>query len=441
MPTLVKVPSMGESINEVTLLKWHRADGERVAPGEPVAEVETDKANADIPSAEGGVIKHLVQPGTVVKVGDAIAEVDPAGSPKASSATPANATGVAASVGTPSLSSNGTSPTSASAKRPEDLSPATRRAVAETGVDPARVTPTGPGGRLTKEDVEKAAAGKSTPPPFSTETVRPEVTIAQNQSASQPSPPKAQQPSASEIAATTGAVPAAPGTRRLAMSRIRKRIAENLVKAKQSTAMLTTFNEVDMSAIMNLRSTYKEAFEKKHGIGLGFMGFFVRAASIALTEFERVNGQIDGDDIVLFDHVHMGVAVSTDRGLTVPVLKNAHSMSFATIEKEIKRVALAARDGKLGLDDLSGGTFTITNGGIFGSLLSTPILNLPQSAILGMHAIKERPVVIDGQIVVRPMMYLALSYDHRIIDGRESVTFLVRIKQLLEDPTRLLLDV
>jgi 2-oxoglutarate dehydrogenase E2 component (dihydrolipoamide succinyltransferase) len=225
------------------------------------------------------------------------------------------------------------------------------------------------------------------------------------------------------------------------MSKIRKRIAENLVKAKNTTAMLTTFNEVDMSAIMKLRSTYKESFEKKHGIGLGFMGFFVKAACIGLKEFERVNGQIDGDDVVLFDHVHMGVAVSTERGLTVPVLKNAQNMSFARVESEIKRVAIAARDGKLGIDEMSGGTFTITNGGVFGSLLSTPILNLPQSAILGMHTIQQRPMAVDGKVEIRPMMYLALSYDHRIIDGKESVSFLVRLKQLLEDPQRLLLDV
>ena len=253
----------------------------------------------------------------------------------------------------------------------------------------------------------------------------------------QPAQPAAQQ---SQRSATSAPSPAG-GMRRVPMSKIRKRIAETLVRAKNTTAMLTTFNEVDMSAIMKLRATYKESFEKKHGIGLGFMSFFVKACTIALKQYERVNGQLDGDDVLLFDNVHMGVAVSTERGLTVPVVKHANNMSFAKIETEIKRVAIAARDGKLGIDEMSGGTFTITNGGIFGSLNSTPIINPPQSAILGMHAIVERAVVIAGKVEVRPMMNLALSYDHRIIDGKESVSFLVRVKQLLEDPTRLMLDV
>jgi len=237
------------------------------------------------------------------------------------------------------------------------------------------------------------------------------------------------------------AKPVSAGARRSPMSKLRKRIASNLVQAKNTTAMLTTFNEVDMSAVMALRTKYKESFEKKHGIGLGFMSFFVRASCVALKEFERVNGQIDGDDMILHDHVHMGVAVSTERGLTVPVIRNTHEMSFAKIESEIKRVAAAAKDGKLGLDELSGGTFTITNGGVFGSLLSTPIINIPQSAILGMHSIQSRPVAINDKVEIRPMMYLALSYDHRIIDGKESVSFLVRIKNLLEDPSRLILEV
>jgi 2-oxoglutarate dehydrogenase E2 component (dihydrolipoamide succinyltransferase) len=301
----------------------------------------------------------------------------------------------------------------------EDLSPATRRAAVEGNVDVSKLSGTGPGGRITKEDV--VAAGSS--------------------STAAPSAPVAAQQGQRAVPSTQVQASVGGGIRRVPMSKIRKRIAETLVRAKNTTAMLTTFNEVDMSAIMKLRATYKESFEKKHGIGLGFMSFFVKACTIGIKQYERVNGQLDGDDVLLFDHVHMGVAVSTERGLTVPVLKHADQMGFAKIESEIKRVATAARDGKLSIDELSGGTFTITNGGIFGSLLSTPILNPPQSAILGMHAIVERPVAIAGKVEIRPMMNLALSYDHRIIDGKESVTFLVRVKQLLEDPTRLMLDV
>jgi 2-oxoglutarate dehydrogenase E2 component (dihydrolipoamide succinyltransferase) len=369
------------------------------------------------------VVKRTVKEGTVVKVGQAIGTIDTdakvGAAPKAAGPAPAKA-----EVPKP--------------KAEPELMPAARRASAELKVDPADVKGTGKAGRVLKEDVE--AHAKTTP--FSTETVRPEVTIATPveikpaavQQGVAPTTPRAPEP-------TFAVASSKPGERRQPMSKIRKRIAENLVRAKQETALLTTFNEVDMSAIMALRNKYKDAFEKKHQVGLGFMSFFVRACCIALRDFERVNGQIDGDDVVLFDHVHMGVAVSTERGLTVPVLKNAHQMSFAKIENEIKRVATAAKDGKLGLDELSGGTFTITNGGIFGSLLSTPIINPPQSAILGMHAIQQRPIAVDGKVEIRPMMYLALSYDHRIIDGRESVTFLVKVKNLLEDPARLMLDV
>lgn len=429
MATDVKVPSLGDSVTEAVLIKWHKKDGEFVNRDEPIAELETDKANTDISSPASGVFKGAVAQGTTIKVGQTIGTIDE----KASAPSKSTSSTPTASEKSESKSKSD-KPTRSVAL--DDLSPATRRAVQDAGVDPSKITATGPGGRLTKEDVEKYVQANKTP--FSTETVRPEVSVGKPIEATiKSSDPVVSSP----VSASTSSVPASPGTRRQPMSKIRKRIAENLVKAKQQTAMLTTFNEVDMSAIMKLRGTYKESFEKKHGIGLGFMSFFVRACCVALREFERVNGQIDGDDFVLFDHVHMGVAVSTDRGLTVPVLKNADRMSFAQIESEIKRVAIAARDGKLGLDELSGGTFTITNGGIFGSLNSTPIINPPQSAILGMHAIKDRPVVVDGKIEIRPMMNLALSYDHRIIDGRESVSFLVKVKALLEDPMRLMLDV
>jgi 2-oxoglutarate dehydrogenase E2 component (dihydrolipoamide succinyltransferase) len=437
MATEEKIPPAGESVTEVTFIKWARQDGEFVKEGDPIAEVETDKANADLYADASGVLKYKpgVTQGKVLKIGEVFATIDasakptatatapsaPAAAPKPAGATPVNdSKPIAAPVNSP-----------VNASKIEDLSPAARRAAAEGNVDVSKLVGTGPGGRVTKEDIEKtgngvpAAAASSS----STSTAAPATAAA---ALSKPSVPNTQ---------STAPVLSAGGMRRTPMSKIRKKIAENLVRAKNTTAMLTTFNEVDMSAIMKLRTQYKEPFEKKHGIGLGFMGFFVKAVAIGLKEFERVNGQIDGDDVVLFDNVHMGVAVSTERGLTVPVLKYAEQMSFARIENEIKRVATAAREGKLGIDEMSGGTFTITNGGIFGSLNSTPIINPPQSAILGMHAIVQRPVAIDGKVEIRPMMNLALSYDHRIVDGKESVSFLVRVKQLLEDPTRLLLDV
>ena len=440
-----KIPPAGESVAEVTFLKFTKADGELVKEGDPIAEVETDKANADLFASASGVFKYAagVQAGAVLKIGAVFATIDPNAKPSEMKSTPSTGAAHSGPVGTNqagakshAASDSGTGATSGTLPPPagapskagnlEDLSPATRRAATEGNVDVIKLAGTGPNGRITKEDVEGTADRATTIPAQAAPTTQP---------AAQPAAKQQTQATAPSSGASAG------GSRRVPMSKIRKRIAENLVKAKNTTAMLTTFNEVDMSAIMKLRSTYKESFEKKHGIGLGFMGFFVKACCIGLKEFERVNGQIDGDDVILFDHVHMGVAVSTERGLTVPVLKNAQNMSFAKVESEIKRVAGAARDGKLGIDEMSGGTFTITNGGVFGSLLSTPILNLPQSAILGMHTIQPRPMAVDGKVEIRPMMYLALSYDHRIIDGKESVSFLVRLKQLLEDPQRLLLDV
>ncbi|MFT3785590.1 MAG: 2-oxoglutarate dehydrogenase complex dihydrolipoyllysine-residue succinyltransferase [Tepidisphaeraceae bacterium] len=436
----IKVPSAGESVTEVTLIKWNKSVGEYVNALEGVAEAETDKANTDINSESAGVlVSTLAKPGDVVKVGAVIAKIDTDGKPStgsvakpssapavAQSAAPTPTAGVAASVATGSSSKS---------VKPEDLSPATRRVVAETGVDASKITGTGKDGRLTKEDVEKAAAK----PAMS--AVEPPAPRAAEATRVPPPPPPGATIKAPAGAPAPVKIDAKDGVRRTPMSKIRKRIAETLVSVKQRTAMLTTFNEVDMTAVMALRGKYKEGFEKKHGVGLGFMSFFVKACTIALKEFERVNGQIDGDDIVLFDHVHMGVAVSTERGLMVPVLKHADKMSFAQIESEIKRLAIGARDNKLALDELGGGTFTITNGGVFGSLLSTPIINGNQSAILGMHTIQNRPVAAGDKVEVHPMMYLALSYDHRIVDGKESVSFLVKVKNLLEDPSRLLLDV
>jgi 2-oxoglutarate dehydrogenase E2 component (dihydrolipoamide succinyltransferase) len=425
MPIIdIKMPAVGDSITEATLIRWTKNDGEAVGMDEPIAEFETDKSNVDVPSTAAGVIKTSVKPGTVVKIGSVIAQIDTDAKASATAKTAAPAAAPSA----PKTAAPSAPATPVAKASPEDLSPAPRRAAAELGVDTSKIEGSGKGGRVTKEDVERAASTKS----------------ASNNSAAAPSasvaPPAAPSKPASAPPAPVK-VNAVEGTRRTPMSKIRKRIAETLVKVKQQTAMLTTFNEVDMSAVMALRSKYKEGFEKKHGIGLGFMSFFVKACAIALREFEKVNGQIDGDDIVTFDHVHMGVAVSTERGLLVPVLKHADKMSFAQIESEIKRLALGARDGKLAPDELSGGTFTITNGGVFGSLLSTPIINGNQSAILGMHTIQQRPVAVGDKVEVHPMMYLALSYDHRIIDGKDSVSFLVRVKNLLEDPSRLLLDV
>ncbi len=413
MPTTVNVPNLGDSVTQATLLRWHKQPGEKVELDEPICELETDKANADVTATVAGIFTPApnVTPGTVIQVGQALASIDPDGK-AVESKTPA-----------PSAPAK-SSPAQADPAKKDELSPAVRRLIEEHKLDASQITPTGPGGRLTKEDVVNYQ--EATDP--SKNRMQPATDVDVNQAASaKRSAPQAKNET--------------DGVTRTPISKIRKRIADNLLRAQQTAAILTTFNEVDLSKVMELRSKHKEKFEKLHGVGLGFMSFFGKAVTTALREFPRVNGQLDGDDVVTFDYVNLGIAVSTDRGLAVPVLRHADKMSFGKIESEIKRLAQAVRDGKLGLQELSGGTFTITNGGVFGSLLSTPILNPPQSAILGMHTIQKRPVVIDDQIVVRPMMYIALSYDHRLIDGRESVTFLVRVKELLEDPSRLLLEV
>ncbi len=396
MPVDVVLPELGESVTDAILVEWLKSDGEAVTVDEPLAVIETDKADVELPAPSAGVLHTLKADGDTIEVGETIATIDEDG--KAVSKAE-----VSEKVDTPVES-----------VQDDGLSPAVRRLVTEHDLDPAAITGTGKDGRLTKEDV-----------------------LAYLESAASDSP--VSEPEAS-------APPPAPavssdGERREPMSQIRTRIAERLVSAQQTAAMLTTFNEVDMSGIFDLRAKYKEMFADVHGISLGLMSFFVRASVIALQEYPDVNASIDGSDIVYRDYVNMGIAVGTDRGLVVPVLKSAERMSFATIESEIKRVALSAREGKLGLDELSGGTFTITNGGVFGSLLSTPILNPPQTGILGMHAIQNRPVAVGDEVVVRPMMYLALTYDHRLIDGQTSVTFLVRVKDLLEDPARMMLEV
>jgi 2-oxoglutarate dehydrogenase E2 component (dihydrolipoamide succinyltransferase) len=428
MPTNVDIPGLGDSVREAVLIKWHKADGERVSADEPLAELETDKANVDLPSPAAGILRRVKPEGSTVQIGETVARIDDAGA-----AAPAPAAKAAGG--------NGASVATAT----EELSPAVTRLVAENGLNPADIKATGPGGRITKEDVLnhlEAVAASGVKPTGDADAV--------------PVPPKPEppaKPARTESTPTPAKVPAAPapvltfdadGTRRTPMSKMRIAIAKRLVEAQHTAAILHTFNEVDLSEVMALRAKYKDTFEKTHGIGLGFMSFFARAIALGLKEFPRVNASIEGTDIVYHNYVHLGIAVSTDRGLAVPILRNVHEMGFAKIENEIKRLAAAARDGKLGLAEMSGGTFTVTNGGVFGSLLSTPILTPPQSGILGMHTIQKRPVAVGpklDQIEIRPMMYLTLGYDHRLVDGKESVSFLVRVKQLLEDPARLMLEV
>ncbi len=435
MPTNVIVPGMGESVTEAVLLRWLKNDGDTVAVDEPLCELETDKANVDLPAVTAGVLRHAKAVGDTVHVGETIARIDEGGAKtQAASAATAQAatTQAASSPARPASAGQSAPPESkpAPSSKSEDLSPAVRRVVAESGVDASKIKGTGPGGRITKQDAETYAEPKGNGSPSG--------------GTSQPlPPPPAKQPSSAPGVAAAGAMTGfdADGKKRVPMSKMRLRIAQTLVQAQQTAAILTTFNEVDLTEVMAIRSRLKEKFEKTHGIGLGFMSFFSRAVALGLKEFPRINAEIDGGDIVYNEHVHLGIAVSTDRGLSVPVMRNAETLSFAKIETEIKRLALAAREGKLGLNELSGGTFTITNGGVFGSLLSTPILNPPQSGILGMHTIQKRPMAIGDEIKIRPMMYIALSYDHRVVDGKESVSFLVRVKELLEDPTRLMLEV
>ncbi|HKA06942.1 MAG TPA: 2-oxoglutarate dehydrogenase complex dihydrolipoyllysine-residue succinyltransferase [Gemmataceae bacterium] len=415
----IKVPSVGESVTEGRLSRWLKPDGAFVQRDEMVCELETDKATAEVPAPEAGVLRHRAKEGDTVTIGQVIGGIDPAAAPRPAP-KPASPTGDGAK--------GRLVPDSAEKKVPV-LMPAARRAAEEAGVDASKLTGTGKGGRILKEDVlaaktdEIAQSNKPTGEPGAAVTGAPPTPVADA-----PGSPR---------------VSAAPGERetRTRMTGIRQRIAERLVQSQQSTATLTTFNEADMSGIMALREKFKDRFKEKHGVGLGFMSFFVKAAVTALKAFPVVNARIDGADVVQQHFFDIGVAVSTERGLIVPILRDADLLSFAEIEKRIAEMAGKARDGKVSVTDLQGGTFTITNGGVFGSLLSTPILNPPQSAILGMHAIQKRPVAVNDQIVIRPMMYLALSYDHRLIDGREAVQFLVRVKECVENPERMMLEI
>ena len=426
MSVQVEIPSMGESVSEVILLEWLKSDGERVERDEPLCVLETDKANVELPSPASGALKHLQSTDTTLAIGAVVAEIDET----AQAAAPVSET----------------QPEPTAPKPKPALSPAVRRLVEEHELDPTAIEGTGKDGRLTKKDVlahlETPPAPEPAQPPPAPEPAQPPTPEPiQPSPAPEPVPSPEPESTPPEPAQLPPASADSDLTRREPMSRLRQRIAEHLVAAQHNAAMLTTFNEIDMSGVMQLRLKYKERFAQVHGSSLGLMSFFSRAAVLALGEFPAINAQIDGTHIVYHDFVNLGIAVSTERGLVVPVLHRADQMSIAQLESNIKRLALSARDNKLAMDELSGGTFTITNGGVFGSLLSTPILNAPQSGILGMHAIQERPVAVDGQVVIRPMMYIALSYDHRLVDGQQSVSFLVRLKELLEDPARLLLEV
>jgi len=436
----ITVPGVGESITEGILARWLKSDGSLVKAGEPLFELETDKASSVVPAGSRGVLKIAVAEGETVAIGATIGTLDPAATPaevaaparaQAASSAPASAPSASRPAAAGAASNDG-----AAADTGVPLAPSVRRLVAENEIDPSRIAPTGRGGRITKGDVLAHLQA----PPAASEKVATAAPLPATAQAGDASPPggTAFQATGGDHAQDSRATTAGRETRQR-MSGLRQRVAQRLVQAQQTAAILTTFNEADMSRVQALRAQYKELFRTRHGVGLGFMSFFVKAVIEALKNYPTVNGRIDGNDIVYHNFHDIGVAVSTDRGLMVPVLRDADAMSFAEIEKAIAAFADKARKGTITVDDLQGGTFTITNGGTFGSLLSTPILNPPQSGILGMHAIKKRPVVVDDQIVIRPMMYLALSYDHRIIYGREAVSFLVRIKECIEDPERLML--
>jgi 2-oxoglutarate dehydrogenase E2 component (dihydrolipoamide succinyltransferase) len=397
----IRVPALGESVTEATIGKWFKKEGDAVKVDEPLVELETDKVTVEVPSPVSGKLEKInAAPGATIAVGALLGSI----AEGAAGAAPSAPAKPAAPPPPP--------PPAPVAAKPADatLSPAVRKAVVENSLNPADIAGTGKDGRITKGDViatlEKPAA-----------------------------------PAAPATPVSLPAATASTGTEeRVKMSRLRQTIARRLKEAQNTAAMLTTFNEVDMSAVMAMRNQYKDVFEKKHGVKLGFMSFFVKACIQALRDVPAVNAEIDGEDIVYKNFYNIGVAVGTDKGLVVPVLRDAENLSFAGIEKSIAAYGKKARDGQIQIADMQGGTFTITNGGIYGSLMSTPILNAPQSGILGMHAIKERPIAVNGQVVIRPMMYLALSYDHRIVDGKEAVTFLVRVKEGLEDPQRAVLD-
>ncbi|MEJ2466073.1 MAG: 2-oxoglutarate dehydrogenase complex dihydrolipoyllysine-residue succinyltransferase [Candidatus Thiodiazotropha sp.] len=398
----LRVPQLPESVSDATILNWHKQPGEAVQQDESLVDLETDKVVLEVPAPQAGVLKEIrFSDGDTVQAEDVLGIIEPG----AVAAAPADAE------------------EDVSHDEVSALSPSVRRLINETGIDPASIQGSGKNGRILKADVEAAL-----------ETQKAQTPATAPQSA----------PAISKAPTAAPATPLSSDGRaeeRVPMTRLRKRVAERLVEAQQTAAILTTFNEVDLQAVSDLRVRYRDAFEKQHDVRLGFMSFFVKAAVEALKQYPIINATVDGDDILYHGYFDIGIAVSSPRGLVVPILRDADKLGFASIEKRIKEFGNKAKDGSLSYDDLTGGTFSITNGGVFGSMLSTPILNPPQSAILGMHSIQQRPMAVKGEIVIRPMMYLALSYDHRIIDGRDAVQFLVTIKQLLEDPSRLLLEI
>ncbi len=423
MATHIMVPTLGESVTEATIGKWFKKVGDTIAADEPLVELETDKVTIEVPAPAAGTLAEIVaKDGETVGVGALLGSISEGGA-KAVAAPAAKPDAVAQAAGASGASTTKEAAAKTAAiagegpveKRDMPPAPAAAKLLAEANLSTDQVAGSGKRGQVLKGDVlEAIAKGVSAAP--------------------------AAAPAAPVVARALSPVEDEPREERVRMTKLRQTIARRLKEAQSSAAMLTTFNEVDMKAVMDLRTKYKDVFEKKHGVKLGFMGFFTKAVTHALREIPAVNAEIDGTDIIYKNFAHIGVAVGTEKGLVVPVVRNADAMSIAEIEKEIGRLGIAARDGKLSVADMQGGTFTISNGGVYGSLMSTPILNAPQSGILGMHKIQDRPVVVGGQIVIRPMMYLALSYDHRIVDGKEAVTFLVRVKESLEDPERLVLD-
>ncbi|MDR6953880.1 2-oxoglutarate dehydrogenase E2 component (dihydrolipoamide succinyltransferase) [Ancylobacter sp. 3268] len=428
MATEIRVPTLGESVTEATIGKWFKKAGDAVAADEPIVELETDKVTIEVPAPAAGVLSEIVaKDGETVGVGALLGSIGAgsgaqaaapaaaapaAAAPAAAAPAPAKAEASKAETKTEAPKPAPAAPAPVAAAAPAGANgPAVAKLAAETGINPALLAGSGKDGRVTKGDMLAAISAP---------------------------------PAAAPTAPVVARAPSTPGDavreERVKMTKLRQTIAKRLKDAQNAAAMLTTFNDVDMSAVMSLRAQYKDVFEKKHGVKLGFMGFFTKAVIQALKDVPEVNAEIDGQDLIYKNYYNIGIAVGTDKGLVVPVVRDADALSIAGIEKTISGYGRKARDGKLGIEDMQGGTFTITNGGIYGSLMSTPILNAPQSGILGMHRIEERPVAIKGQVVIRPMMYLALSYDHRIVDGKGAVTFLVRVKEALEDPTRLVLD-
>lgn len=427
MKAEIKIPAVGESINEATIGEWTKKSGEFVKRDEVILLLETDKASVEVVAPNDGVLTTLAKQGETVKIGAVVANIDTEGVATAGMVQPNKNTDQP----TQPQASAAPQPAAAPQAKPlapemqQHLSPATRRVVEERGLDPSQMRGTGRDGRITKGDALQAqpAGGLGA--------------TAGNYAAPKAEAKKAEIPPLPQVRQSGGV----RSDRRVPMTTIRKRIAERLVMSQQTTATLTTFNEIDMTAVNALRDKYKDKYKERYGVSLGFMGFFVKACVQALREIPEVNAAIEGQEIIYHDYMNIGVAVGTEKGLVVPVIRNADLMTVAEIEQAIRHYALKARDGKIAIDDLSGGTFTVSNGGVYGSLMSTPILNPPQSGILGMHKTEDRPVVVNGQIVIRPMMYIALSYDHRIVDGKEAVTFLVRVKEGIEDPSRLLLEI